>query len=268
MYGVWQSLSVILTLYMFIGPPLPPTIHVTDTSTDVTQICFSSYSYYPVSSYEYSVTDFTGDGLLTSVQTLACAYLPEGSFLKACSPYSISAKAYNKVGGSNTSSINSYVKGGNCNNIICFTNDDSTISQCISMTTTNFAHVLNKRVSSISHYHPCINFLWTYFTVKIEINSTTKGEASAGIEMLCDKLQSLSQIDIIMLQLQEVGPPRKQNYTNVIKTIPCNGSQQYLEYSNLTKNAHYNISSIWIMGNVTHLCNITQIIIRKFNAKS
>ena len=88
-----------------IGPPLPPIIQIT-TTAEAMEICFSAFSFYPVS-YKFNATDIMGD-VLSQTSTNECIILET----LACSPYNISAMAYNKVGGSNTTWNDTNVKEG------------------------------------------------------------------------------------------------------------------------------------------------------------
>lgn len=90
---------------MYAGPPLPPALEVTHND-----ICFNSYSYYPIDSFIIRISDLTGD-----VQTVnqssktsdskSCFSLMEDSFPVECSPYEVIITAHNNVGYSNASNV-------------------------------------------------------------------------------------------------------------------------------------------------------------------
>ena len=90
---------------MYAGPPLPPALEVTHND-----ICFNSYSYYPIDNFIIRISDLTGDVQTVNQSTKAsdsknCFSLMEDSFPAECSPYELIITAHNKVGYSNASNV-------------------------------------------------------------------------------------------------------------------------------------------------------------------
>ena len=97
---------MIIYFLIYTGPPLPPNIEV-HIDQQTTEICLSAFSHFLINYYEINITDFMGDNILDHTVSENCVIIlsPEESYLKECTPYYVSARAYNKVGGSNLSLI-------------------------------------------------------------------------------------------------------------------------------------------------------------------
>ena len=89
-------IACILT-FLYTGPPLAPSAIIT---TD--QICFSSYSFYPIKYYAVTITDIINSSKTVDSE-IACLARSTDLFPKNCSPFHLSVIARNKVGSSNSS---------------------------------------------------------------------------------------------------------------------------------------------------------------------
>ena len=90
------------------GPPLKPTLTF-NQSTDPPMVCYNTYSFYDIISYEINITDFVNDQLVnreTENVSKGCISLTEALYPPQCSPYHISVKAFNRVGASPEQIIN------------------------------------------------------------------------------------------------------------------------------------------------------------------
>ena len=72
-------------------------------------VCYNTYSFYNIISYEINITDFVNDQLVnrkTENISKGCISLTEALYPPQCSPYHISVKAFNRVGASPAQVIN------------------------------------------------------------------------------------------------------------------------------------------------------------------
>lgn len=88
--------------YYSAGPPLKPTLSFNQTTSPPT-ICFDTYSFYVITSYEINITDVTNDTLVNRMTvnvSRGCIPLTPVLYPPQCSPYQVSVKAFNRVGAS------------------------------------------------------------------------------------------------------------------------------------------------------------------------